>query len=376
MKNIISVLLAFIMVFSTIMPVHSEEEKEMKISAKSVILIEQTTGTVLYEQEANVQRPPASTTKIMTALIALEKGSLDAEFVVSTTSAAVDGSQIGLLAGDKITLKDLLHMLLLKSANDAAETIAENIAGSNAEFAKLMNDRAAEIGCKNTNFMNPHGLPDDNHLTTAYDLALIAREAMKNEEFCKIVKKETAILDYHKIAIANSNKLLKMDENFNGIKTGFTKKAGRCLVSSATNDNATLICVTLDASDDWNDHKTLMGYGFTRVATTVIMNEGEYSASRNVLNGNKSACLLNSTPLYGIEIDGKPVEYEYQQNIVPVLFAPLQANKICGEVCLKYNGQIVSKSTLYNSELVLEKETELGPWQIFKNNLKRLLCFL
>lgn len=272
--------LVFFFVMILTVSMFPEVSFAVNISAECAAVIEQSTGYVLYEKGADIPRPPASTTKILTALVAIEKRDLDDMFSVSEKSASVDGSQLGILSGEKIKLRDLLYMLLMKSANDAAETIAENIGGSAEGFAVMMNLRAEQAGCVSSHFTNPHGMPDDTHYTTASDLAKIARDAMNNPVFAEIVATKTKKLEYKNLTITNSNRLLSISEGFNGVKTGFTKKAGRCLVSSCEREGVSLICVTLNASNDWNDHKTLMDLNFRRVSSYEALPSGGYSVTK------------------------------------------------------------------------------------------------
>ncbi len=221
-------------------------ETDTKISAEAYALIEAKTEIVLEEKNGDKKMAPASTTKILTAIIAIENAPLTSEFTISKASADVIGSQIGLLEGEKLSLQDLLYLLLLKSANDAAVAIAEGIAGSIDDFAVLMNKKAGQIGAVSSNFVNPHGLPDDNHYTTAKDLAIIAAYAMRNEVFASIVSTKTYKTGYHSLTIANSNKLLYQYDYIKGVKTGFTKAAGRCLVTCAEKEGVMLRLQQID----------------------------------------------------------------------------------------------------------------------------------
>jgi D-alanyl-D-alanine carboxypeptidase len=277
----------------------------------------------------------------------------------------VDGSQLGLIEGEEIALDDLLYMLMLKSANDAAETIAVGVAGSIEAFAELMNKKAKEIGCVSTNFVNPHGMPNDNHYTTAKELALITREALKNDTFKTIVGTHKKKLGYHSLVIENSNKLLNLYSYTDGVKTGFTKKAGRCLVTSATKDGVTLITVTLDAGDDWNDHIKLYEHNFSRIKAVELIPIGEYEASRPSLNGKSRTVVTNLQPLIGVEIDGKLPYYEYSENLPKFFFAPVQKMKVCGSLYLMYKNKPVAKSTLYCPEGVEQDESETGFWGLY-----------
>lgn len=239
-----------------------------EVSAQSAILTELTSGRVLYSKNPDTRLPMASTTKIMTALVALEKGAdtLDEISEISDAAAGVEGSSMYLEKGEKMTLRELLYGLMLPSGNDAAVAIAERIGGSVDDFVNMMNQKAEQLGLTNTHFANPNGLPDESHYSSARDMAKMTESAMKNEAFAEIVKSKT-----YKIAgegkayprvLTNHNKLLKMYDGCIGVKTGFTKAAGRCLVSSAERDGMTLVCVTLNAPDDWNDHTFMLNYGF------------------------------------------------------------------------------------------------------------------
>lgn len=249
------------------------------ISAKSAVVIDSVSKRVLYEKDAYSKRGMASTTKIMTALLTLEL--LDGEDVVTVSpyASGTEGSSIWLSPGEKITVSDLLYGLLLSSGNDAATALAEQVAGSVDAFTQLMNKRAMEIGCTDTNFTNPHGLPDDNHYTTAYDLALISAEAMKNKTFREIVSTVNKTISWEgsrwNRSLSNHNKLLKKYEYAIGIKTGYTKKDGRCLVSSSRKDEREIIVVTLSAPDDWNDHMNLSEYCFEHFVPVTITKAGE-----------------------------------------------------------------------------------------------------
>ena len=333
---------------------------EPDISAKSGIVIECSTGTVLYSKNSDEILPMASTTKIMTALIAAEIGDLEKEMTVSEKAANVDGSQIGLLAGQTLTLEDLLYMMMLKSANDAAEVIAENLCGSTEKFTELMNKKATDLGCANTVFANVHGLPNNNHYTTAKELAVIASEAFKNETVRKIVGTETKKLNYFGVVLENSNKLLKTYEYACGMKTGFTKAAGRCLVSAATKDGITLIAVTLNAPDDWNDHVKMMDFGFSRVNLWEAVPKGTYNVEIPTLNGESKAKLMNTQCIYGLSVDGKALDIKLEEDLPRMLFAPLEAGKTSGYIKTVINGKVFSTSPLAVSETVNEKYGEMS----------------
>ncbi len=249
----------------------------VETSAQSAIVIELRYGNVLYEKNAHSRATMASTTKIMTALCAIEEGDMDKKVRVSDSAVGVEGSSIYLTKGEELTLRELVYGLMLNSGNDAAVAIACAVSGDTEKFAKLMTKKAKEIGAKNTQFKNPNGLDEDGHYTTAYDLAKIAAYAMKNEEFRKIVSTyQTTITGPEgKRYLTNHNKLLKRMEGCTGVKTGFTKKSGRCLVSSCERDGIEVVAVTLNAPDDWNDHIDMTDYAYTKLTKKTVVEEGE-----------------------------------------------------------------------------------------------------
>ena len=240
------------------------------ISAVSAVLIEAQTGTVLYEKNAHEHRAMASTTKIMTALLTIEAGNLDREFTVDPLAIRVEGTSMGLQEGDRVSRRDLLYGILLPSGNDAANSAAVSVSGSIPEFVKLMNSKAAELGLSDTHFVTPSGLDADGHYTTALDLARLTAYAMQDETFREVVRCRSAEVEFgnppYKRTLYNSNKMLARYEGAIGVKTGFTDNARRCLVSAAERDGVTLIAVTLNAGDDWNDHIKMLDYGFEQVS--------------------------------------------------------------------------------------------------------------
>ena len=232
-----------------------------QVEAKAAVVIEAVTGRVVFWQNADQPMPIASTTKIMTTLLALEEDDLDAPFEADRQAVMVEGSSMGLQPGDTVTLRTLCYGMMLASGNDAANAAAVRCAGSTAAFAEQMNQRAAQLGMKDTCFVTPSGLDAEGHQSTAYDMALLMRAALQVPQFCEIASAKTARLEYgnppYARSLTNHNKLLWNCEGVMAGKTGFTKEAGRCLVSAAERENVTLICVTLGCPDDWNVHAQL-----------------------------------------------------------------------------------------------------------------------
>ncbi|QPA29905.1 D-alanyl-D-alanine carboxypeptidase family protein [Thermaerobacillus caldiproteolyticus] len=264
-KRCMVLIIALTMFFSCI---PNKTEAVGEVSAQSAILMEQHSGRVLFEKDAHTKRRIASITKIMTAILAIESGKMDETVTVSSRAVRAEGSSVYLKEGEKIKLRDLVYGLMLRSGNDAAIAIAEYVGGSVEGFVFLMNQKAAEIGMRDTEFANPHGLDDaENHYSTAYDMALLMQYAMQNKEFRKIagtkVYRAPNPGEKWDRVWRNKNKLLtKLYEYCTGGKTGYTKRAKRTLVTTASKDGLDLIAVTLDAPDDWNDHIAMYEYGF------------------------------------------------------------------------------------------------------------------
>lgn len=259
--------ISLIIVINLIIP-KTSAVGEPSLSAKSAVLINADTNEVVYEKNAYEKRGMASTTKIMTALLAIEKGDLQKTVVAKAEDVRIEGTSIGLKDGDRITLETLVCGMLLESGNDAANVTARVVGKSREKFVPLMNKKAKEIGMENTCFKNPSGLTEDGHFSTAYDMALLGSFAIKNKRFREICSLSSLRVSYgnpeYERTFKNHNKLLNSVEGTFGIKTGFTKASGRCLVSAAERDGVTLVAVTLSAPDDWNDHKKLFEYGFEK----------------------------------------------------------------------------------------------------------------
>jgi serine-type D-Ala-D-Ala carboxypeptidase (penicillin-binding protein 5/6) len=249
-------------------------------SASSAVLMEQQSGRVLYAKEAHQVRRIASITKIMTAILAIESGKLNETVKVSENAVRAEGSSIYLKPGEKIKLKNLVYGLMLRSGNDAAVAIAEHVGGSLDGFVYLMNQKAEEIGMKNTHFANPHGLDDhEDHFSTAYDMALLTRYAMKNDTYklisgTKVHRAPNPTENWDRVW-KNKNRLLtELYDYTTGGKTGYTKRAKRTLVTTATKDDLDLIAVTLNGPDDWNDHINMYEYGFKNYKLVNVLQEG------------------------------------------------------------------------------------------------------
>ncbi|MGI6192605.1 MAG: D-alanyl-D-alanine carboxypeptidase family protein [Christensenellales bacterium] len=268
-------------------------EKIAGVHSSASSLVEVESQRVLYSENGDKKLPMASTTKIMTALVAIEKGNLSDTVTITKEASGVEGSSIYLEVGETLTLEELLYGLMLHSGNDAAMAIAIHVGGSVSSFCEMMNQKARELGAHNTNFVNPHGLPASNHYTTANDLALIAAAAMRNEQFRNIVGTTSKTIPHDgrswDRALNNKNKLLYSYNGANGIKTGYTKAAGRCLVGSACRDGMQLVSVVLNCSDIYNDTAAILDYGFANFARHTILAKNAVLGEVTVKNGIEEA---------------------------------------------------------------------------------------
>lgn len=329
------------------------------VSARAALLIEAESGRVLYEKNADEPMLIASTTKILTALLALEHCDMEEEVTIRSEWTGVEGSSMYLKAGERYRVEELLYGLMLASGNDAALALACHTAGSIEAFATLMNEKAAELGCQNAHFVNPNGLDDPEHYASARDLALITREALKNEDFCRIVSSESVTVG--ELHYRNHNKLLHMYEGVFGVKTGYTKAAGRSLVSCCEKENMTLLCVTIDAPEDWDDHMSLYDWGYARFERRIVT-ENELSFRVPLVGGlTETATLIPAEEM--AFVCPREAEPEFICEAPRFIFAGAEAGKSVGCLRVMLDGREVSVV-----ELVLEDncpcgEQELSRWE-------------
>lgn len=360
--------LIFLLILSFVCRAFPASAKEQKgapeISAASAILCLPASGFVLYEKNADVRRPIASTTKIMTALTVLRtETDLDRAVTVPGEACGIEGSSLYLKPGETLTVRDLLYGLLLASANDAATVLAVMNAGSVDAFADKMNAVAAELGLQNTHFCNPHGLDDADHYSTARDLATIAAAALEDETFREIVSTKHHQIpcpDGGKRYLCNHNKLLNLFQDCIGVKTGFTKKSGRCLVGAAERDGITLISVTLNAPNDWNDHAVLLAYGFSAIETLSLLQPGEYLFDCPVVNGDKETVRVTNSEEIALTLPKGAEPPEREIRLSRYLAAPIAKGQIVGSIIYRMNGKTVGYSPIVASEAVGEKKTKKG----------------
>ena len=337
-------------------------ENNLTLSAKSAILIDLDEKNVLYQKNASERLPMASTTKIVTALLVCELSSIDAIVKIPREAVGIEGSSIYLCEGELLTVEELLYALLLESANDAATALAIFCAGSIESFAQKCNEKAYVLGLKNTNFTNPHGLYDENHYTSAYDLAILSAEALKNPTIAKICAAKRAQIRFGATVdnpngdgtryLKNHNKLLSSYNGAIGGKTGFTKKSGRCLVSAAKHGETTLIAVTLNAPDDWRDHTSMLDFGFEHYERRLIFAAGEFNYVFPLSNGNVDFVnVTNYSPIYAFVKKGN---FNYTTDVEACFrfaIAPVYEGQIMGKLYVSF-GEKAYTSTLIFAESV------------------------
>lgn len=337
------------------------------LSARSAIVLDAATGLVLYERNADERRYPASTTKIMTLILALEKGDLDHMVTISQAAEGVEGSTLWLKAGERIPLRELLYGMMMHSGNDATVAIAEHIYGSVPAFARQMTERARELGARDTSFVNANGLPDDDHYTTARDLAFIAAYGYSLPEFEDIVstreKSYSWVHDENK-QLRNENQMLWFYPGGNGVKTGYTDKAGRCLVSGAKHDGIQLVAVVLDSLFMWNDSIALLDYGFEQIEPVTVLKEGETVGSVEIDGGSLSeikAKAASDVTLPHLKKTAGLPDFEKVLELPESLDAPVQEGDRIGRLVIKQDGREVTSVDL----LAASSATKMSLWDKF-----------
>ena len=318
------------------------------------VVIEAESGDIIFEKNAHERRGPASTTKIMTALVALENSRTDDIVKIDPRAVGTEGSSAYLCAGEKVLLSDLLYAVMLGSANDAAAAIAYHIGGSIEGFAEMMNARAEELGLSDTHFENPHGLDGESHYTSAYDLSMIAREALKNEKFREIVSTKTKAIKLSDGNVSrvfrNHNRLLFEYDDIIGVKTGFTKKCGRTLVSAAERDGVTVICVTLCDGDDWRDHRRLLSAGLDLYEKVVLCEKGKTEGKVHVCGGGKVSIEVFCKDRLAVTLLKNHGEVKSVVSLPPFVYAGFEAGRELGFVTFYVDGEPVGRVSLAAAE--------------------------
>ena len=352
MKKMICLILSAVMLLSGVTVMDMKvSAKELTVSAKSAIVLDKLTGKVLYEHNAYEKLPMASTTKIMSALLTAESGGIDKRFTVDKDAIKVEGSSMGLVPGDKVTKRILIYGMLLPSGNDAANAAAVSVSGSVQKFVQLMNDKAKALGLSDTHFVTPSGLDDDTdeHYSTSYDMARLASFALDNGVFREICGVSSAKLSFgdppYDRWLVNTNKLLSSLDGVIGVKTGFTDKAGRCLVSACERNGTTLICVTLGDRNDWADHKAMYEHCFEKCSETKL----EYKNDITVpVVGGVSDYAGCYSPEVRISLPvGEKSKVTAELCIKPFVYAPVLQKEKTGEVRYYYKGKQIASSPVF-----------------------------
>ncbi len=375
MKKIVFILISL---FSFIF-IKNVSAVEMEISAKSAILVDFNTGKVLYSKNENEPLAMASMTKVMSMLLIMEKiddGSLKYDDIVeiSTESSSMGGSQIFLNPGDKYKVIDLLKGVAMASANDAVVALAEKTYGSKEHFIEAMNKKAESLGLKNTHFVNVHGLDEEGHYSSAYDMSVMARELLKHEkilDFTRVYEEYLTKPDGSQIWLVNTNKLVRFYDGVDGLKTGFTQKAGYCLTATGKKNNLRLISVVMGEESiekRSSDTVKLLNYGFNTFKVNLIKNKSEILGKVNVQKGKKEnvdVVLVNDL-IELLNASDKPSNYKFKI-LVDKITAPVKKGDVIGKVkVLNDNGILISQVDITVNENVLKANL----WDLFKRNLK------
>lgn len=348
MKKIINILILTFLLVS-----FNSHAESLELSGSSYILMDEVSGRVLVDKKAHNKMPMASTTKIMTALIAIEEGNILKDIKIDSHSTDIEGSSIYLEKDEVISLKDLLYGLMLRSGNDSAVAIARAVGLNEENFVAKMNRKSQDINAINTNFTDPHGLGSDNHYSTSYDLALITREALKHKEFQEIfsTKEYRANREKNNYFI-NKNKTLWEYDGGDGGKTGYTMTSGRCLVSTASRNGLRLIAVSLNARDWFNDNYKLLDYGFENYKPYIVYSKNQKIKSLAIKNGSEDLIVMTDSELFYPLNDGEKNKIKNIVEINKELKAPIEKGDQIGYIktylngLLINNGRLVAKNTV------------------------------
>lgn len=371
-------LIAFFMIFLLIFIPNASvladdtEAFDLKLTAQSAILIEASTGRVIWEKDADVRHYPASMTKMMTGILALEKLPPKADVVISPNAAATEDCPLEIVAGECLSADNIITGMLMESDNGAAVAIAEAVDGSVSQFVQRMNERAQEIGMSNTHFVNPNGLTEANHYSTARDMAKLARFAMNNKKFREIVSTKNQVIHWEvparqqKLA-ENTNKLLANYNGMNGIKTGWTEAAGGCLAASARRNGVELIAIVMQTpgpDDRFADARKLLDYGFKQVKMVKGIAKDRVSRKLWVRGGTSASVMAH--PAEDINyplINGEdPKHYTLSYDVPKVIAAPLKDGETVGRIIIKYDNKEVGSVPMISEKV--EAGFSIGSWLV------------
>lgn len=372
MKKAVSIFMSVLFVFLFPVYVNADEKQTASVSAEAYVLYCVDNGEVINSKNENKKMKPASTTKIMTSLLALEEASSCNKKVKFTDKMSAEGSSMYLKIGDVVTLKDLASGMMMASGNDAANAAALTISGNIEKFSDRMNARAKQIGMKNTHFVTASGLDDENHYSTAYDMALLMTYALENEDFAKLTSQKSAAVEFiepdsKKTSYSNHNRLLSLYKYCIGGKTGYTMAAGRCLVSAARKDGLTLVCVTLNDRNDWNDHIALYNSGFEKYSC-YKSEDTEFFADVPCVGG-----ICDSVTASGGSNASIVVKSEDKDKIKRTvyldsfLYAPIKKNKKIGRIEYTLGGKLILKNDIVAVDNVDSKKENKNIFTIIKD---------
>lgn len=358
LRKFTGIVLSLALIFAVKIPARAE----LAVSAKAAILMHADSGRVLYEKNADEHMLIASTTKIMTAIVVLERCELDDLVEVDSRSAGIEGSSMYLKAGESYTVEDLLYGLLLVSGNDAASALALHVADSMEEFAELMNAKAAELGMTESSFKNAHGLDEEGHYSTARDMAKLAAYCMGNEDFARIAG--TVSHTVGEQTLVNHNRLLREYDGCLGLKTGYTMAAGRTLVTCAERDGARYVCVTLNDPDDWDDHKALYDWAFANYSFAEVIPAGLSYEVPLISGAEMTAPAETEGAAYALIQNGE--SYDMELELPAFAFAPISEGERAGRAVACSDGQeIASVRIVYSEDVEVDRELKLTPGERF-----------
>lgn len=360
MKKLLSALLCFCVALVSVFVAKADESAGApKVSAEAFVLYCADNGQVICAENEHKKMKPASTTKLMTTLIALEESAALNRQVTFKQDMIAEGSSMYLKVGDRLTLSDLAAGMMMASGNDAANAAALTISGSTQKFANRMNERARQIGMKNTHFVTPSGLDDEEHYSTAYDMALLMAYALENDDFAKLTSQKNTTVNFinpasKKTTYSNHNRLLSLYKYCIGGKTGYTMAAGRCLVSAAKKDGLTLVCVTLNDRNDWNDHISLYDYGFEQYAYYQPQDE-QFCIDVPCVGGKSDKVDVMGERSQGFVVKAEDKsKIERRVCVDSFLYAPIFQNEVVGKV-----NYMLGKKTVFSTNLLAVNAVDL-----------------
>ncbi|WP_303821671.1 D-alanyl-D-alanine carboxypeptidase family protein [Ruminococcus flavefaciens] len=370
MKWLVSISAAAVIAAAAVCPSGALGAEYPQVSARAAVVISADTGEIVHGVNASEKLPMASTTKIMTTLLCLESGGLYEEFTVDSDAIKVEGSSMGLQEGDTVTKYALCCGMLLPSGNDAANAAAVRIAGSIEAFAEMMNDRARQMGLSRTYFVTPSGLEGEGHGSSAADMALLAREALRNDIFRSICSQSSMKVKFgsppYDRWLRNTNKLLGMYDGVYGVKTGFTDEAGRCLVSACEREGKDLICVTLSDSNDWNDHMALYDSSFENVRLAEICLPQDISADIVGGNAERLRIVPEKDTVSVTTLAGSEEDFTFTVMSSPFLYAPVNEGDKVGSLSVSFLGREVERVDLFAAENVSAKAVKPRSKSLFE----------